>query len=89
MTPAKCETCDRRMERGGSCVPSGGAIPFGSETRWEWPGDTCHDCGVGRGNFHHRSCDAEQCPLCGGQRLSCGCTPESALVRAQLGFGPP
>lgn len=35
--------------------------------------DKCGDCGVGFGQIHKKSCDLEQCPACGGQRLSCGC----------------
>ena len=35
----------------------------------------CHDCGIENkpGNIHHQGCDMEQCPICGGQLISCGC----------------
>lgn len=33
----------------------------------------CHDCNVSRGGKHHPGCDAERCPRCWGQLISCGC----------------
>jgi Zn-finger nucleic acid-binding protein len=37
------------------------------------PNATCHDCGCGVGELHHLNCDAQRCPACGGQFISCGC----------------
>ena len=34
----------------------------------------CHDCDVDVGEFHLPGCDAEVCPKCSGQAISCGCT---------------
>jgi hypothetical protein len=34
---------------------------------------TCGDCGAERGEYHWINCDMEECPVCKGQRLSCGC----------------
>lgn len=34
----------------------------------------CHDCGIFVGEFHVLGCDAETCPRCLGQLLSCGCS---------------
>lgn len=36
-------------------------------------GTRCHDCGVVDGGIHHPGCDAEECPKCGGQIISCDC----------------
>jgi hypothetical protein len=36
----------------------------------------CPDCGVPPGRPHVADCEAEQCPACGWQRLSCGCGAE-------------
>lgn len=36
-------------------------------------GERCHDCGIVAGTIHHVECDAEECPRCGGQFISCGC----------------
>ncbi len=33
----------------------------------------CGDCGIEEGRLHERGCDAESCPFCGGQLISCDC----------------
>lgn len=33
----------------------------------------CTDCGAKFSHYHHRGCDCECCPICGGQLLTCGC----------------
>jgi hypothetical protein len=41
--------------------------------------DRCPDCGVSPGKLHRRGCDIEQCPYCGRQLISCGCTDRPPL----------
>ena len=34
----------------------------------------CYECGATRGQYHaFGQCDAEQCPVCGGQAANCDC----------------
>jgi hypothetical protein len=37
------------------------------------PDGHCHDCSVVPGQLHAYGCDAERCPACRGQALSCDC----------------
>lgn len=32
---------------------------------------TCHDCYVDEGEIHDLGCDMEECPVCGGQAITC------------------
>jgi|JI10StandDraft_1071094.scaffolds.fasta_scaffold09527_6 hypothetical protein len=50
-------------------------IRYGGEAE-DWgaaSGRPCHDCGVRPGQYHVPSCDAERCPRCLRQAISCGC----------------
>ena len=40
----------------------------------------CHDCGVIAGQYHVPGCDMEECPACGGQRITCPCSDENEAV---------
>ena len=35
----------------------------------------CVDCEAAEGDIHELGCDAEECPRCGEQLISCGCLP--------------
>ena len=51
-------------------------IPYGAE-RYQWDSNVpCHDCQAHCGEFHAPGCDAEECPKCGEQAISCGCNEE-------------
>lgn len=79
---AVCRFCNKEMLSAQSCVrvpikykgKEYEPIRFGEEGKiWISEDKKCHDCGVGIGGFHHPGCDAERCPICGGQLISCGC----------------
>ena len=39
--------------------------------------ERCFDCGSEPGQVHDWGCDAEDCPRCGGQLLSCDCLQDA------------
>lgn len=80
---AICDVCKTEMVGGPGCslaeyddIPGGPypRIPVGDPRDFE-PGTDrrCHDCAAPPGTYHHPGCDAERCPRCGYQAISCGC----------------
>ena len=77
----KCDVCGRVIGQSDGCtweyVLSGGKLykrlPY-------MESDSCPDCGVKFGQFHHVGCDMEMCPICGMQLLGCDCDLEFAMV---------
>lgn len=76
---AICTRCERDMKKTDTCLEWAGkfegglvlnGVPFHSTDEK----DTCADCGVHVGGYHHPRCDQEICPRCGGQWMSCFCT---------------
>jgi hypothetical protein len=52
-------------------------LRFGEESSFKGKGrkppSPCHDCAALIGQFHVSGCDMEECPVCGGQQIGCGC----------------
>ena len=87
---AICKLCKREMKTAHGCVchnyvhdgKAVAAIKYGSED-YDFPvskNSVCHDCNARPGEYHHIGCDMEQCPVCGGQLLSCECFEERMQV---------
>jgi hypothetical protein len=72
--PAKIEAAQRIpiLTYGTQVFPR---VRYGDEQD-DWGADkhSCHDCRVIKGEFHVPGCDAERCPVCGGQLLGCDCS---------------
>ena len=53
-------------------------VRYGDEAE-DWGADqgVCHDCAAVKGQYHaFGQCDAERCPVCGGQAIGCDCRYE-------------
>jgi hypothetical protein len=80
-----CGYCNKDMSEVSSCREVAITInkeiykpvPYGQETRINWESERCHDCSIKRGGLHHPGCDVEECPVCHGQLISCGCIDDN------------
>lgn len=87
-----CNTCKRDMATAKGCFKHGylhdgkviPAIKNGGVGDWGegQPDCVCHDCNAKHGEYHHYGCDAERCPVCGGQLISCDCWGDKITVRS-------
>jgi hypothetical protein len=50
-------------------------LAYGQEKddKWESGKFPCHDCAIVQGQLHVPGCDVEECPVCGGQLITCDC----------------
>lgn len=71
-----CQFCAQEMMNKVGCHlhgvydADGTAVECTTEHMGE-PDGFCHDCWAPHGTFHHPGCDAERCPICNGQLISC------------------
>lgn len=71
---AVCKQCRREMKGRLGCIFVAIEIDGVEYKPIPHDGDgRCHDCNTPRGGIHHPGCDAEECPKCHGQLISCGC----------------
>jgi hypothetical protein len=70
-------------------LPLGARLPYDGQF-----GPKCGGCTAKVGEPHEPGCDLEDCAVCGGQAISCGCpayweqraqTPQAAELRDSLG----
>ena len=77
----ECNYCGLEMTVADGCIDapiviegeSYRPIRFGHEPRVPSAVSRCGDCYVRPGRVHHHGCDAERCPACGRQSISCDC----------------
>lgn len=82
---SECSACKKEMTTADGCIRipiihdrvEYEPVKIGDKSIWiQDDGHRCHDCGAKYGEYHHMGCDCEQCPICGGQLISCGCIDE-------------
>lgn len=56
-----------------------GQEPFWAEASPGYASSPCHDCAIVAGQLHVPGCDAEQCPRCQTQLITCACTVTSPM----------
>lgn len=78
---AICHWCAQEMSAASSCTVAAfhldgrpfEMIAYGADPGERASGLRCADCGVVLGGLHHPGCDAQRCPSCRDQMVSCGC----------------
>lgn len=91
---AQCQDCNRYMRVADGCIvdrlqKSDGKfferIRYGMDHLKDNVKNPirCHDCAATLGHFHHFGCDWEECPVCEGQLITCGCFDDSSVSWAQ------
>ena len=92
----RCPVCKQELQGHVSCVPDvlviDGRVYL--RIRWGQKGSSirprgrsdCFGCLTPIGGLHHRGCDVEECPVCGGQAARCGCRESSEVGVRSRGF---
>jgi len=80
-----CKVCKKPLIENTGCKPSifitknkreYSPIKYGDE-RLSYPDlPFCPDCGCGQGQYHHKDCDIEECPVCYRPLRMCTCSAE-------------
>lgn len=73
---AVCDACSQEMTGRAGCTDPFYEIGGQVYPRVPNADHPCHDCLAPPGALHHPGCDAERCPVCLGQSISCPCGRE-------------
>jgi hypothetical protein len=80
MTPLTAPSCSAEARREVVPMIKDGVqyepVPYNA-AKWSGKaGSKCRECAILDGGIHHFGCFQEECPICGGQFISCGCFDE-------------
>lgn len=82
---AVCNDCEKDMMEADGCTHTQMRDPRNKKCikrktdHFDEPDGRCHDCNAKHGEVHHYGCDAERCPVCGGQLISCECFRDNKM----------
>ena len=86
-----CGSCGQNMMESDGCTHR--YISFNDDKDWykrdtkTFDGERCFDCNTKEGHTHHRGCDEERCPKCGGQLITCDCINGNTIIAVELPEG--
>lgn len=91
--PPECPVCLKALQHSYGCRDDRtirfedgevrDPVVYGEEERFQpfvsQPVKPCDRCGAMPGHYHHSGCPEEECPKCGEQYQSCGCSTDEKL----------